>query len=178
MSWWCEDGQDGLPAGWLSGEEANYLADLAIGKRVLELGSYLGRSTVAIARMAQVVYAVDWHRGDEGAGFKDTLNGFLQNLTRYKVADKVVPIIQRTEVVSRSGLGRFDLVFVDGAHDPSSVERDSIWALSAVNDQGIVIWHDWDMPGVRSAARQAVEFMEKSGDFQAGPRSLMGLHLG
>jgi hypothetical protein len=66
--------------GWLTEAEGRKLQELAIGKTVLELGSYCGRSTCAMAWTAARIVAVDWDFGDEQAGFAPTSLHLLSNL--------------------------------------------------------------------------------------------------
>jgi hypothetical protein len=49
--------------GWLHHAEGKALAEMARGKRVLEVGSYCGLSTVCMARTAKHVVSVDPHDG-------------------------------------------------------------------------------------------------------------------
>src|SRR5260370_33172975 len=68
--------------------EATELARLAAGKTVLEMGAYHGFSTIVLASVAELVYSVDWHQGDEHAGGGDTWEIFTANLAKYGVADR------------------------------------------------------------------------------------------
>ena len=134
--------------GWLTPDEAKTLYDLAAGCRVLEIGSYCGKSTICMAQSARLVVAVDWHRGDPDAGFGDTLGEFWANLKEYRVADVVVPVAGRIEQVA--GLledSAFDFCFVDGSHDQFSVKRDADIARRVVKAGGVVAFHDWDKVG-------------------------------
>src|SRR4029077_15222095 len=54
---------DRFPSGWFTWEECDLLADWARDKLILELGVYLGRSTVAMARTARHVVSVDHFQG-------------------------------------------------------------------------------------------------------------------
>jgi predicted O-methyltransferase YrrM len=129
--------------GWLSEAEGEKLQELARGKVVLELGSYKGRSTVCMAEVAELVVAVDWHRGGEDIGFRDTLWEFMEVLDGHGVRDKVIPVVARHEdvgpVLARGG---FDLAFIDGCHDRESVDRDSFNALLCIEYRGVIAWHD------------------------------------
>ena len=70
----------------ISEAEGRALAELARDRIVLELGAWLGRSTVCMGQTAAQLVSVDWHRGDEHAGNRSTLPGFVQSLDRYGLA--------------------------------------------------------------------------------------------
>lgn len=143
--------------GWLLPPEARVLAECARGKAVLEIGSYLGRSTVVMARVARVVHAIDWGRGDAGAGFGRTTAGLLANLDRFGVAGRVVVHVGAAAAVGPALRdGYFDFAFVDGAHDEASVAADLALARRAVRVDGAVALHDWQQPGVLAAARSVL----------------------
>src|SRR5262249_20892147 len=76
--------------GWLRPAEGKALADLAAGKRVLEIGSYLGLSTVCLARTADVVYSFDVHDGRGTPVPQPTLERFRANLAAHGVDHKVI----------------------------------------------------------------------------------------
>ena len=125
--------------GWLSVAEGTALAELAQGKRVLEIGSYCGRSTICMARTAKHVTAVDYFDG-RGTPFpRNTHSEFVANLERYGVADKV-------ETVSPDGVipqPKYDFAFIDGAHDRESVETDIEKALAVLKPGGLLAFHDY-----------------------------------
>jgi predicted O-methyltransferase YrrM len=148
-----------LPEGWLSSAEARALQNLAQGRLVLEIGSWLGRSTVALAQVADHVVAVDHHHGSAEHRFPtgeeaDTLRGFIGNLERYGVRNKVtVCVMDAARLPRLFREDAFDLVFVDGAHDFGSALRDGLTALKLVKMRsvGVVAFHDYNFPDVRSA---------------------------
>ena len=136
--------------GWLTDNEGTTLQRLATGARVLEIGAYMGRSTCAMGKTAESVTSVDHHKGDAHTGPVDTFRDFLANLEACGVVDKVNPIVAAIDEVNWSfTAGKFDLVFVDGAHDPVSVERDTRIAMLAVRPGGVIAWHDWNWETVR-----------------------------
>ena len=127
--------------------ECRLLAKLAQDREALEVGSWFGRSTIALASGARMVHAVDWHRGDEHTGPLGTLNPFLRNLARYGVRDRVVVHVGRVEEVApvlRDD--RFDVVFVDGYHTADAVRRDVDLVLRTVRDGGKLAFHDFGRP--------------------------------
>jgi len=156
-----------LPEGWLTPEEAKELERLATDQVVLEIGAWLGLSTVTMARVARHVVSVDHHRGSSehqqgGACFDehlvdeesriDTWPQFWTNIRTNGVRDRVTPIIATTEQIGpllRSS--SFDLVFVDGAHETSAVARDGELAFRVVRPTGAVAFHDFNLPSVQFA---------------------------
>ena len=128
--------------GWLADEEAVVLiaaADQALralpsSHTVVEVGSYLGRSTVVLAGVIGAVaprarvYAIDPHEREVGAADSGiettppTFDRFLENLARVGVSRYVVPIRRRSyEVDWRDPIA---LLFVDGLHDYENCARD------------------------------------------------------
>jgi Methyltransferase domain len=130
--------------GWLSETEGRALARLAAGKRVLEIGSYLGLSTICMAQTAAHVTAVDTFDGRGTPEPRDTFEEFLGHLRRFGVGDRVLPLVGTTES-RRHDLepGSYGLVFVDGAHDPNNVRLDIAAAREAVAPDGLVAFHDY-----------------------------------
>lgn len=147
-----------LPEGWLTQDEAAELRRLAVAKTVLELGSWKGRSTVAMAETAECVWAVDTFNGDDGTGKGDTWKAFTRNVMQYILQGKIVPSIGRFEdVLPTLSLARFGLAFVDGDHSYDQTR----WLLETLTkgmQQGATIAvHDWSMqyPDVLRATQDA-----------------------
>jgi SAM-dependent methyltransferase len=140
--------------GWLTVNEGRKLAELARGKRVLEVGSYHGRSTICMAQTAAKVVSVDWHKGDEGAGFGDSEPAFRANIKRYGVEDKVEVHVCRSDDFKSEE--KFDLVFVDGAHDQPAVVTDLCLAIRCLVPGGTIAMHDWDYQSVQNARHEVL----------------------
>ena len=117
---------EGVP-GWLSYAEGRSLWELARGKRVLELGRFHGRSTVALAQSAREVVSVDVPNPEQSAGWLD----------RFGVGDRVV-IQCGTFATVVPRLGEFELVFVDGEHDAVNVRADVEFALAVLGPGGVL----------------------------------------
>lgn len=158
MTWTFPDDVNG----WLTVGEGRKLADLARGKRVLEFGSYHGRSTICMAQTAAKVVSVDWHKGDEGAGFGNSEPAFRANLERYGLTDKVEVNVCRTDEYKSDQ--KFDLIFVDGAHDYDAVLADLCIAQRYLAPGGTIAMHDWDYPQVRQAHREVLGWRSESID--------------
>jgi hypothetical protein len=145
--------------GWLRPEEGEALAKLAEGKRVLEVGSYCGLSTVCLARTAKLVVAVDPHDGRGTAVPQDTLPKLRANLQRYGVADRVTVYPVPFARLDPDYTCRFDLIFIDGAHDAESVRADIRRALPLLAPGGVLAFHDYGSPidpGVAEAVDELI----------------------
>lgn len=152
--------------GWLTETEGRALARLARDRRVLEIGSFCGRSTICMAQTAKQVVAVDPFDGRDTPKPGDTWDQFTLNLTRYGVADKVRPVVSTTADLSVSD-GPFDVAFIDGAHDYESVKLDAQIAMGLLAGDGLLAFHDyreepgdhdgrWD-PGVTQAVNELLQ---------------------
>lgn len=150
--------------GWTSLAEigALYAAVRDVGRdhrpvTVVEIGSYEGRSTVALALAVRDagggrVHAIDPH----GPG-SDRYEVFLDNLRRAGVAELVEPL----RTTSRDARWRFedrsvDVLFVDGSHEYEVVSRDLFDWTSALADGAIAAFNDPFWPGVNRALRERV----------------------
>lgn len=118
---------------------------------VLELGAFYGFTTIVMASVAEYVYSVDWHQGDEHAGGYETWEGYRANLIGYRVDDRVESIRGRfeEEVPKLAARGVVcDGAFLDGFHTEEAVTRDLNLALTVVKPGGWIAFHDYG----RSAA--------------------------
>lgn len=131
---------------------------------VVEIGSWKGRSTIALATAviarpaAGVVVAVDPHRGGVAhrlLGEEDTFDQFLANLERAGVTDVVHPI----RATSEAARGRIPddsvhMLFVDGSHRFEDVLDDIDAWESALRPMARVAFHDSiSSAGVAAALR-------------------------
>lgn len=102
--------------------EAEILAALMTGRRVLEIGTGLGVATRAMAETAAEVHTVDidpW------------------------VHEEIWPALP-PNVRCSAGLpaGEFDAAFIDGDHSTDAVRRDVITARSMLTAGGVIVAHD------------------------------------
>lgn len=137
--------------GWLSAAEAETLASLADGKTVLEVGSFCGRSALAMASTAKRVYCVDHFRGDEGSsgGVRDEC---FANIDAADIWDKVVVLVGSQEVVvPKLNLQDIDVVFYDASHDYDSTANGIQLLIDAgLGQDTTLVFHDYleSTPGV------------------------------
>lgn len=162
--------------GYMSWEELAWLSEIGKGKTVLEVGSWLGRSTKAIASGAKQVFAVDHWKGTindptaEEAKKIDPWAEFNHNLGVEINSRKVVPIARAHEEVNAAmtfydGLtldtcpvGPVDMAFIDGDHEYEAVKRDIINARGMLRPGGMLCGHDFTdaHPGVMKAVKELV----------------------
>lgn len=132
-------------------EECEALAAIAKDKVVLEMGSWLGRSTIAMASVAQAVHSVDTHKNENMEALPNSFEEFVKNLESHGVKDKVHFYVGRFEDVVPRLKGPFDVVFIDGDHTLRVVARDTDLALKALTPptspypRGVLAFHDYGL---------------------------------
>lgn len=138
--------------GFFSDREAVYLARIARGADVFEVGSWKGRSTVfAAIGGARRVVACDWWKGDAYTGPGWFWPEFVANVERHGVADKVVPIIARYQVVLPFvDLSAFDVLHYDADHDDQPTTDVLSAFASRAKASAAILCHDANYPNVRA----------------------------
>ncbi len=147
----------GNTAGWMTYAELIWLArEASKHHTIVEIGSYLGRSTRAMADNSEaVVYAVDDFKGprDKGMPAMPVYELFLHSTIDLIQAGRVVPVIADHADVPE--LPRPDMVFLDGDHSHAAVTRDiRRWAPSLLPG-GIICGHDSHMSDVMQAVDES-----------------------
>lgn len=128
----------------LTAEEKYFLYDSIIPNSVcVEIGSYLGASSVCIASSPNCskLYCVDtWNNDAMSEGNRDTYSIFLAN-TR-NLSHKIFPI---REYSAKAGLNfneKIDFLFIDGDHSYEGVKADVESWLPWLRSGGVLIMHD------------------------------------
>ncbi len=144
--------------GWMSHEQGRALYEASracpAGGRIVEIGSFRGRSTIVLAAAAGPgveVIAIDPHAGNDRGpreldGFADEASDdfttFHANLERAGIAGRVTHLREPSHVALGHVEGAIDVLYVDGAHryGPASTDiRD--WS-ARVRDGGELLIHD------------------------------------
>lgn len=152
--------------GWMTREELAWLAAMARhATLVIEVGSYQGRSTRALAdHCPGVVYAIDRWEGpclrEDGTAAPndwDVWPAFASHLRPHIDAGRVVPMrATSADALATLAAGHVlaDLVFVDGDHRRAACADDLEAAWPLVRTGGVLAGHDYHnatWPGVTQA---------------------------
>lgn len=159
--------------GWLRHSEGRALYRLAAGKRVLEVGSYCGLSTICLAQSADHVTSVDPHDGRGTQVHQDTFEQLVDNLHRYGVRAKVTPHVDTFQEFKFQNICTpYDLIFIDGAHDYQSVSDDILNACDLLAPGGLIAFHDYRSPIDPGVTKAVDEFIATGADLLSTHDSL------
>lgn len=144
--------------GWMEPAEINWLAKQAQSHRlIIEIGSYLGRSTRALLdNTVGIVIAIDDFHGPreiELAGRATIYERFLSNTADCK--NLVVVKVNHRELPEPEFTP--DMVFIDGAHEYEAVKADILYWLPRIAQDGIISGHDYGWSrGVEQAVHETL----------------------
>jgi predicted O-methyltransferase YrrM len=128
----------------------------------LEVGSYCGKSTVYLGSACKendgILFSIDHHRGSEeqqpGEEYFDpelinpqslridTFAAFRKTIEMAGLEGTVVPIVCRSEIVSRQWATPLSLVFIDGGHSHEAVRNDYEGWAGHIMPGGYLLIHD------------------------------------
>jgi predicted O-methyltransferase YrrM len=139
---------------------------------VIEIGSWLGSSTRFLATSVAnggKVYAVDTWAGSPGepVHMQDPrlpylYQLFLSNVKHAQLTGKIVPVRMNSLEASKALNVKADLIYIDGAHDTTSVYLDILHWHSHLNEGGIMCGDDWLWPTVQAAVVKSARQLNKS----------------
>jgi predicted O-methyltransferase YrrM len=144
--------------GWMTRGQGETLYEAAAqcppGGRIVEIGSFQGRSTIVLASAAPdgaTVFAVDPHAGNdrgpqEIAGYATEADAdhvaFLANLATSGVADRVTHLRMFSDAALGELDGAVDVLYIDGAHRYAPARADIRDWGRRVSDGGTLLIHD------------------------------------
>jgi hypothetical protein len=144
--------------GWLTEKEANFLFTLvgmapAEGVAV-EIGAYMGRSSVVIGSARKVFCVDDFFTGGENIGVQN--EDFLDKWKRNVGDLHCFPLVgSSTEIADKLSF-RVAFLYIDGSHDYESVKADiDAWSKRLING-AIVAFHDIGRASVLKAVNEWV----------------------
>jgi predicted O-methyltransferase YrrM len=140
-------------SGWMSEIELTKLAELASrSKRIVEIGSWAGRSATAIAHHTPgLLFCVDtWTRSltlQKGAAVEPTLfNEFLFNTSGLPVIPVMTDSLTAARWFAKCGM-KFDMIFIDADHTADAVRADILAWRPLLELGGILCGHDYELTG-------------------------------
>jgi hypothetical protein len=140
--------------------------------RVVEVGSWAGRSACILADAGATVTCVDHWQGNKnddgtkGVDAETAFNTFLENTKAYREKGQIDYFKGSSEEAARHYAktgAKFDIVYIDAEHDYESVKRDiAAWKPLA---KRIVSGHDFhSFPGVKKAVSEEFSSFQTQGN--------------
>ncbi len=129
------------------------------GAKFLEIGCYLGRSTIYLAELIKEsgkeikIHVIDTFIGEGNTVDEEIfIDKFKENIRKCGVED-VIEIHHGTsdEMVTEFEDGFFDFIYVDGLHTYDGVKSDINNYLPKIKNDKIFAGHDYQYDPVRSA---------------------------
>lgn len=134
-------------SGWMTYKELKWLAKQAKKhSKIVEIGSYMGRSTRALADNTNgVVYAVDDFKGPRDMNLPSSIRDNLFEIFINSTGDliqlgKIIPVAISHENIQ---VEKPDMVFLDGSHEYPDVKRDIKLWLEQLAPGGLICGHDY-----------------------------------
>lgn len=141
--------------------DAEILQEIMSDRRVLEMGTHLGRATVAMAATAKHVTTIDWYKGDLQIGAVSYQEA-IDNIDEAGAAHKVDVYNGDWVAILRDGINidDFDAIFYDAAH----TKEDSAYEgtlLEMLLDRPSILVAVHDYKPEEAAMRDVVEAVDR-----------------
>lgn len=154
--------------GYMTDKELVALSIIASSSKIfIEIGSWLGRSSNAIAESVKgVLFCIDTWNGTENEGDNHSqargLDGdyafrcFIRNNQKHIINNKIIPLRMNSEnglsVISELNIEP-DVIFIDADHSYEAVKKDINMAKKTIKNGGFICGHDYsnDWKGVKKA---------------------------
>lgn len=133
--------------GWLSDKEAQALQVIADGARVVEVGCWKAKSSIAMAATAKSVLTIDHFRGDSYTGLAFTLPEAIENIRKHDADGKISILVQDffgiKEGQMKDMIMLSDVLYYDGDHSEQSVKQLTDFLVDFDN-MPIIAFHDYE----------------------------------
>ncbi len=161
--------------------------ELRPGIKVLEIGAWLGRTTILLSEVIRefgMLYVIDnWHGTDFWGDIRtqDESSKNLEYFHTYCSVIKEKGVYDKVRILNMSSQDAseiitdnfFDVIFLDDDHRYTSVKKDMITWYSKLKNNGLLIGHDCEVPfnrldktiqeQVLNPANQSVDFVKLPG---------------
>jgi len=117
-------------------------------RRILELGTFDGRTSVHLAENAPEaeVVTIELYPGEIPYFSGANRLGAVQTgrwIGHFDIENRVRQVIGDSGIIDLSSDGPFDFVFIDADHSYEAVIRDTSRVLPNLSPGGVVVWHDY-----------------------------------
>ena len=145
-----------LPNNWFDFIDVNSYKDKPIN--YLEIGTFYGANIFSVAKTYGLhsdskLYCIDpWEEYDEYPEYKNEqstiYNTFLYNLNNFEDKNKIVVNRGYSNFeIPKFQDDFFDIIYIDGNHEPSYVLEDAVLSFRKLKKDGIMIFDDYGWGG-------------------------------
>jgi len=136
-----------LPTAWKGhGSFAIKLVKLLQPRVTVDLGVDFGYSTFCFGySMVGDVYGIDWFKGDNQAGFRDTYSMVMRMYDSLKVqhgVNNIKFIKSDFNKAAKNWLEEIDILHIDGFHTYEAVSEDYQNWSKFCNEKSVILFHD------------------------------------
>jgi predicted O-methyltransferase YrrM len=156
--------------GWMTEGELQWLCQTAKDKHVLEIGTFLGRSTINMLLHCKSMVSIDHFKGNPHDVASDVVREierhgstlwqqFLHRLAEHNIGDRQFILMKMCSKRAYQFLSgqRFGFIFIDGNHEYNDVISDIALYKGLVSKGGVLAGHDYYLDGNFPGVRQAVD---------------------
>lgn len=138
-------------------------------KKILEIGCYEGRSTGWFLENFPdaTVEVIDDFSASGYLLNKRSFEFFKHNIKQYQ--KRVIINLGKSQKILPLLKDKYDIIYVDGAHDYESVKIDIIYSWKLLREGGIIIFDDyrWKREGIDGRPKEAIDdFLENTGNLE------------
>ena len=145
-----------LADNWFNNIDINNYKDRPI--KYLEIGTFYGANILSVAKTYGLhndsrLYCVDpWEDYDEYTEYKNQqtsiFNSFIENIENSGVKDKIIVKRGYSNIeVPQFNDEFFDIIYIDGNHEPDFVLEDAVLSFRKLKKGGIMIFDDYGWGG-------------------------------
>ena len=156
--------------GWMEYNELMWLALQALDhRRILEIGSWKGRSTKVLAYYTKgTVTVVDSWKGSSNievyaGAFADLIehgSDYIFDIFKENIKDEItrINIFRMTSAeAAKKVTGKFDMIFIDGDHNYEPFKQDLLDYKELLAEGGLLCGHDYSYDGVKKALKEVFD---------------------
>ena len=163
--------------GMTSDQEAWIIGSLSkFSKNIFEFGTCSGKTTyimalnssedakiISLTLHPNEISQISKNINDNKISFRNIKNESIYNKFLFSgddVEKKISVIFENSlNFDHRKYIGKIDLIFIDGGHTYSVVKNDSEKSFKMLNQNGIILWHDY-VPG-KTSAKDVVKYIHE-----------------